>query len=116
MCGPPALASCPRNSRLAFVMSDSVTAPVTVNGDHGLHLVPCSLIARTACSFACQMRIRTGSRTVDAKNIFDLMSLNAGKGTQLILEATGDDASEAIVAMSELFASGFDGHSRKAAT
>ncbi len=97
-------------------MSDSVSAPVTVNGDHGLHLVPCSQIARTACAFACQLRIRKGDRTVDAKNIFDLMSLNAGKGTQLILEATGEDASEAVIAVSALFASGFDGHSRKAAT
>ena len=97
-------------------MSELVTMPVTVNGEHGLHLVPCSLIARTASAFACQMRIKKGDRTVDAKNIFDLMSLNAGKGTQLILEATGDGASEAVRSLSDLFDSGFDGHSRRAAT
>ena len=97
-------------------MSDSVTAPVTVNGDHGLHLIPCSQIARASFAFACQVRIRKGDRTVDAKSIFDLMSLNAGKGTQLVLEATGEDASEAVTALSELFESGFGGHSRKPAT
>jgi len=93
-------------------MSDSATRTVTVNGEHGLHLVPCSLIAQAAAGFPCQIRISKGEQTVDATNIFDLMSLAAGQGAQLVLQATGLAANEAVDNLVRLFESGFQGHSK----
>ncbi|MHC4878746.1 MAG: HPr family phosphocarrier protein [Planctomycetota bacterium] len=97
-------------------MADPVTQSVTVPGENGLHLVPCSLIAQSASAFECDVRISKGEQSVDAKNIFDLMSLNAGHGAELVLEAAGKCALEAVETLVELFESGFNGHaSRKPA-
>ncbi len=92
------------------VMTESVSQQVTVDGENGLHLVPCSLIAQCAGEFESELRISRGEFRVDARNIFDLMSLNAGQGTTLILEASGVDAAAAISRLVALFQSGFSGH------
>lgn len=88
-------------------MSDVVTKSVTVKNDNGLHLVPCSLIAQTAANFNSALKLAKGALVVDAKNIFELMSLAAGKGTELIASAEGEDATLAIDSIVELFESGF---------
>lgn len=82
---------------------------VTVNLENGLHLVPCSLIARLARRFTCEVRIIKGETPVDAKNVLDLMTLNAAFGTTLVVEASGDAASEVTAELVRLFESGFDG-------
>ena len=50
-----------------------------------------------------------------AKNIFELMSLGAGYGAELVLEAAGTSAKHAIDALVALFESGFNGHSTRTA-
>ncbi len=94
-------------------MADAVTQSVTVPGENGLHLVPCSLIAQSASAFDCDVRISKGEHSVDAKNIFDLMSLNAGHGAELVLEAAGKCAGEAVDSLVKLFESGFNGHASR---
>ncbi len=81
---------------------------VVVNLDNGLHLVPCSQIARTSRRFSCDLRIVNGDTTADSKNVLDLMQLSAIKGTELDIEAVGDDAAEAIEELIALFDSNFD--------
>lgn len=95
------------------IMSDAVTANVTVPGPNGLHLVPCSLIAQRAAGFACQITIRKGETSADARNIFELLGLGAGGGTVLNCEASGDDAPTAIETLVALFESGFQGHANR---
>lgn len=95
-------------------MSDTVQQSVTVPGENGLHLVPCSLIAQSAAAFDGTVTLSKGSHSVDAKNIFDLMSLNAGKGTQLQVEAVGDGAEGTVDTIVKLFESGFNGHCKPA--
>lgn len=94
-------------------MSDAVTANVTVPGANGLHMVPCSLIAQRASKFACQVSIRKGTTNADARNIFELLGLGAAEGTELECTASGDDASQAISSLVELFESGFEGHAHR---
>ena len=86
---------------------------VTVKNENGLHLVPCSRIAELARSYeTCEIHIRkteTEAETqVNAKTIFDLMTLGAQQGTRLILEARGEAASEVIDKMVHLFANNFE--------
>lgn len=78
-----------------------------------MHLVPCSLIAQTASAFDCSIQISKGDHSVDAKNIFDLMSLNAGNGAELRLSAEGETAAEAVAGLVALFESGFQGHATR---
>lgn len=95
-------------------MSGTVSRNVSVKGENGLHLVPCSQIAQCAGGFDCEIRILKGDRTVDARNIFDLMSLNAGQGCQLELQATGPGSDKAVNSLAEFFESGFQGHVKRA--
>ena len=95
-------------------MSDSVSRAVSVKGENGLHLVPCSQIAQCAGEFECEIRIVKGDRTVDARNIFDLMSLNAGEGSRLELTASGSDAAQAVENLVNPFETGFHGHVNRA--
>ena len=81
---------------------------VNVNLENGLHLVPCSRIAQRAARFSCAIQIHKESRTVDAKSVLDLMTLNAEHGTTLILEARGDGAADAILQLVQLFESNFE--------
>lgn len=82
---------------------------VTVNLEIGLHLRPLSQIAKVARQFdSCEVRVVKEDLSVDAKNVLELMTLNAPQGTQLILEATGESAAEAVDQLSRLFASNFE--------
>ncbi|MEO1996519.1 MAG: HPr family phosphocarrier protein [Planctomycetaceae bacterium] len=85
-----------------------VQGPVTVDLENGLHLVPCSRIAELASRFESQIRLLKGDLDVDAKTILDLMTLEAECGENLVLSATGRDAQEAVLQLTELFASGFE--------
>jgi len=82
-------------------------ADVTVNLEHGLHLVPCSKIAELARRYECDIRILKHDQAVDAKAVFDLMTLRADQGTALVVEAEGDSAEEAIEQLVELFENDF---------
>ena len=46
-------------------------------------------------------------RRVEAKSIIDLLTLGASQGTELILEAEGHDAQEAVDALAKLVENGF---------
>ncbi len=81
---------------------------VTVTNPQGLHLRPADMFARLAMQFESTIEIvREGDR-FDGKSILSLMTLAAEQGTQLLLEASGPDADEALDALAELFGRGFD--------
>ena len=81
---------------------------VTVNLEHGLHLVPCSQIAQFARRHDCDVQISKDDLTVDAKNVLDLVTLKATHGTTLVLKATGDGAAEVVEGLVNLFESNFE--------
>lgn len=81
---------------------------LTVALEQGLHVVPCSVIAKTAREFNGSVRILRGDVVADATSIFDLLGLNAQRGTVLTLEADGEGAAEFLDRLVSLFESGFD--------
>lgn len=81
---------------------------VTVNLEHGLHLVPCSMIAKIAAQFDGDVRIHKGTQSVDAKTVFDLMTLAAEKDTLLTLEAEGKGSAGIVDKLAHLFESNFE--------
>ena len=80
---------------------------VTVNLDSGLHMRPLAQIVQLAQAFNCEILIRKGERVIDGKSMLDLLTLAAGKGTKLVLEATGEGANEAVDALNQLFETNF---------
>ena len=93
--------------QIAMGELQSCSEEVTVNLEHGLHLVPCSKIVELARKYECEIRIHKLDRIVDAKAVFDLMTLRADQGTRLIVEAEGPLAEQAIQQMVDLFENDF---------
>jgi phosphotransferase system HPr (HPr) family protein len=65
------------------------------------------MFARLARQFHSRIELVRDDRRVEASSIIDLLTLGAGPGTELILEAEGDDAEQAVEALARLVESGF---------
>lgn len=55
----------------------------------GLHVRPCSLIAKIAATATAPVQVRFGPQQADASSMFDLMALGAESGAEL--QICGDD-------------------------
>ncbi|GLX07144.1 HPr family phosphocarrier protein [Microbispora sp. NBRC 16548] len=65
-----------------------------------LHARPASALAQTAAAFTSAVTLSYGSRSVDVRSVLSLMGLGATNGQTVTLRATGDDAAEALTALS----------------
>jgi len=81
---------------------------VTLDHEQGLHVVPCTQIAKCAREFRGAVRVINGAAQADATSMFDLLGLNAGHGSRLRLEADGDGAEEFLDRLVSLFEAGFN--------
>ncbi len=68
----------------------------------GLHLRPADKFVKLALRFKSDVRVIHNGAQFNGKSILDLTSLAAERGTQLESEARGEDAEEAVAALSEL--------------
>ena len=81
---------------------------VRVVNDSGLHARPCHAVVSTALEFESELRITCQGREVNGKSILELMTLNAGKDSELALRARGADCEPLLERLGALFASGFE--------
>lgn len=81
---------------------------VLVINEMGMHARPASLFVELANQFSSEVAIQKGGDAVDGKSILQLLSLSAESGTPLVLEARGEDAEAAVLALANLVASGFN--------
>ena len=72
-----------------------------VSNPEGLHLRRVQLFASLASEFKSTIEVIHGDRRVDAKSILDVLTLGAGQGTELEIEASGPDAVAALQALAE---------------
>jgi phosphocarrier protein len=92
-------------------MSENLThsRQVTVVNSQGLHLRPAGLLAETAARFSSRVEFVLNDMRVDVKSVLAILTLGAGQGCQLVVEATGPDAADAVTAVADLVSSGFPG-------
>ncbi|OHB75655.1 MAG: hypothetical protein A2W31_01985 [Planctomycetes bacterium RBG_16_64_10] len=89
-------------------MNDSrATGTVVVNKPEGLHARPAELFVSLARQFNATIDILKDDQRVDAKSILHVLTLAAVQGTELRLEAVGEDAAAAVAALVGLVASDF---------
>jgi phosphocarrier protein HPr len=88
---------------------------VTLANTTGLHLRPATLFMQTANRFESAIRVRKDAHMADGKSAISLMLLEAGTGTRLTIEASGDDEVAAVDALVDLVESRF-GDSTEGAT
>ena len=84
-----------------------VTRAVMLNHANGLHARPAELFARTAMKFESKVEVLCHSERVDGKSILHLLTMGATQGTELIIEADGKDAEQAVEALARLIESDF---------
>ncbi len=90
-------------------MSDEKrTRTVVVTNRQGLHARPADTFVKTALRYESKIEVIKESERVDGKSILSMLTLAAMEGTKLSIEATGDDAEQALDALADLFARNFD--------
>ena len=75
---------------------------VTIINAHGLHARAAKMFVDLARTFRANITVAKDRQVVDAKDIWDVMTLAAEKGTRLLLRAQGEDAEEALEALAAL--------------
>lgn len=75
------------------------TVEYTVKNEVGLHARPASLFVKKANEFECDITVEANGNKIDGKSIISIMSLGAGKGTDIVISADGADEEAAIDAL-----------------
>ena len=74
----------------------------------GFHARPAAEFVRLAGSFDAEGWLEKDGIEVNAKSIMGVLMLAAEMGSQLVIRGNGDDAEDALSALAELIASGFE--------
>jgi phosphocarrier protein HPr len=73
----------------------------------GLHARAAGQFRKIAGGYKCEIEVKKGTMTANAKSLLGLMALEASQGTSIFLKASGDDANEAVNALDELVSDRF---------
>ena len=73
-----------------------------VMNDKGLHSVPSIEIVKCATSFKSQVYLIYQKQAVNAKSLLSILMLAAVKGANIVVEAKGEDAEEAVNSIIDL--------------
>ncbi|HZT83264.1 MAG TPA: HPr family phosphocarrier protein [Gemmataceae bacterium] len=81
---------------------DVLRQKVLVTNPQGFHLRPIAAFAELAQRFRSRVTVAKNGRVVDGKSALELMLLAALQGEELVIEASGPDAEQAVDALTEL--------------
>tara|TARA_Y100001947_G_C10278571_1_gene277546 strand:+ start:501 stop:788 length:288 start_codon:yes stop_codon:yes gene_type:complete len=88
--------------------NERIERQVEIVNPLGFHARPAAEFVRLAASFRCDLWLEKDGVEVNAKSILGVMALAAEKGSQLMIRAKGDDADDALTALGDLIAGGFE--------
>ncbi len=71
----------------------------TVKDPVGLHARPASIVVAAASKFASNITIAAKGKTGNLKSIMNVMALGIKQNEEIVIEATGADADDAIAAI-----------------
>lgn len=67
----------------------------------GIHARPATMLVQTASKFSSDINLEYSGKNVNLKSIMGVMSLGVGQNADVTITADGDDASDAMTAISE---------------
>ena len=73
----------------------------------GLHARPAALFVQMANRFKSEIEVQKGRTKVNGKSIMGIMTLAAGRGSQITIRVHGEDAAKAIASLTKLIRSNF---------
>lgn len=75
---------------------------ITIVNKLGLHARASAKLTQLAAKFPCEVYLTRNGRKINAKSIMGVMMLAAGIGSQVLLETEGEQAEDALEAISAL--------------
>jgi phosphocarrier protein len=79
-----------------------VERTVRIENKYGLHARPAAEFVKTAHTFDAEVWVRKADLEVNGKSIMGIMMLAAEQGTELVIRAAGEDAEDAVDALTAL--------------
>ena len=73
-----------------------------IQNELGLHARAATKLVQLAAKFPCDITVGRAGQTANAKSVMGVLLLCGSKGTKLDIEATGEDAAEAVLKLGEL--------------
>lgn len=89
-------------------MAKDHSATVTIRNRLGLHARAANLFVRTANQFKAEITVGKGPQKVNGKSILGILTLAAGYNSEIIIEAGGEEAEEAVETLVHLVRDGFE--------
>ena len=86
----------------------TVSATLNICNTRGLHARASAKFVKLASGFDSEIHVTRDGVTVDARSIMGLLMLGAGIGCTIDVTAAGEDAEEAMAALTDLVARKFD--------
>ena len=77
-------------------------AQIEIINKLGLHARASAKLSQLAAQYPCEILLSRNGRQINAKSIMGVMMLAAGIGSTVTLETIGDQADEAMQALTEL--------------
>ncbi|CCQ93543.1 phosphohistidinoprotein-hexose phosphotransferase component of PTS system (Hpr) [[Clostridium] ultunense Esp] len=81
---------------------------VTLKNETGLHARPASLFVKEAARFTSEITVKKDGKEYNAKSIMGILSMGAGKGDTILIQAEGSDAEEAVKSLVKLVNDNFN--------
>ena len=84
-----------------------ISREVTICNKLGLHARAASKLVNCASRFASEIWLQRGEREINGKSIMGVLTLAAGRGTQITLHADGQDEAQALDEIEKLIQNRF---------
>lgn len=68
-----------------------VKKTVTVQCEEGLEARPIAMLVQKASQFSSKVHIEVGTKSINAKSIMGMMTLNVGNGDEVVVVTEGAD-------------------------
>lgn len=78
-----------------------------VENEYGIHARPAALLVKAAGKYECDIFIEKDGNKVSCKSIMGLMTIEGYPGSVMKVTTSGEDASEAMNEIEELFVNKF---------
>lgn len=80
-----------------------ITGKATVRNRVGLHMAAASAVVEASMKFKARITLAKDDRKRNARSVLDLLMLEAVPGTQITIEADGEDENDALAALLDVF-------------
>ena len=81
---------------------------LVIENQSGLHARPAAAVVKTVNNYRAEITVTKDGDSVNGKSIMGLLTLAAARGTKLVIEVEGDDATEAVDAIQSLVEGNFN--------